>query len=41
MSPVCELSEYRLNAQDRIGDIVFKYEDNGNELLVDVTVFKL
>jgi hypothetical protein len=30
---------YRLNAKDRIGDIVFKYEDNGNELLVDVTVW--
>jgi hypothetical protein len=39
MSPVCELSDYRLNAKDRIGDIVFKYEDNGNELLVDVTVW--
>jgi hypothetical protein len=23
MSPVCELSDYRLNAKDRIGDIVF------------------
>ena len=39
MNPLHELADYKLNAKDRIGDIVFKYEDNGNELLVDVTVW--
>ena len=39
MNPLYELADYKLNAKDRIGDIVFKYEDNGNELLVDVTVW--
>ena len=37
MEPLKELSDYRLHAKDRIGDLVLPYEDHGRELLVNVT----
>ena len=37
MNPLKELSDYKINAKDRIGDLVLPREDHGRELLVDVT----
>jgi hypothetical protein len=37
MQPLKELSDYRLHAKDRIGDLVLPHEDYGRELLIDVT----